>query len=137
MGGGHRYDDIIHLPHHQSAKHPRMSMEERAAQFSPFAALTGYGAVIEETGRLTEERIEPTEEQKDEIDRRLTELLETGRSAVFTYFEPDGRKAGGKYVKAAGTLTRADPIEGVLVLGDGLKIPLRELLRVEDADEGP
>jgi len=112
-------------------------MEERAAQFSPFAALTGYGAVIEETGRLTEERIEPTEEQKDEIDRRLTELLETGRSAVFTYFEPDGRKAGGKYVKTAGTLTRADPIEGVLVLGDGHKIPLRELLRVDDAEEGP
>ena len=79
MGGGHRYDDIINLPHHQSAKHPRMSMEERAAQFSPFAALTGYGAVIEETGRLTEERIEPTEEQKDEIDRRLTELSEGRR----------------------------------------------------------
>ena len=133
MHDEHRYDDIIDLPHHQSAKHPRMSMTERAAQFSPFAALTGYGAVIAETGRLTDSRIELTDDQKDEIDRRLNELLQSGKPASVTYFEPDGKKDGGQYVTVTGTIRRLDPLEGILVLQDKSRIPIREILHLEEA----
>ena len=125
-----RYDDIINLPHHQSAKHPRMTMTERAAQFSPFAALTGYGAVIAETGRLTDSRIELTDEQKDEIDRRLNELLQSGEPASFTYFIPDGKKDGGRVVTVTGSVQRLDPIEGIIVFESGEKIPVREILGI-------
>ncbi|MBR4206067.1 MAG: hypothetical protein IKQ92_11360 [Clostridia bacterium] len=125
-----RYDDIIHLPHHQSVKHPRMTMTERAAQFSPFAALTGYGAVIAETGRLTDSRIELTDEQKDEIDRRLNELLQSGEPASFTYFIPDGKKDGGRVVTVTGSVRRLDPIEGIIVFESGEKIPVREILGI-------
>ncbi len=125
-----RYDDIIHLPHHQSVKHPRMTMTERAAQFSPFAALTGYGAVIAETGRLTDSRIELTDEQKDEIDRRLNELLQSGEPASFTYFIPDGKKDGGRIVTVTGSVRRLDPIEGIIVFESGEKIPVREILGI-------
>ena len=125
-----RYDDIIHLPHHQSVKHPRMTMTERAAQFSPFAALTGYGAVIAETGRLADSRIELTDEQKDEIDRRLNELLQSGEPASFTYFIPDGKKDGGRVVTVTGSVRRLDPIEGIIVFESGEKIPVREILGI-------
>ena len=135
MQNGHRYDDIINLPHHQSAKHPRMTMEERAAQFSPFAALTGYGAVIAETGRLTEDRIELTDEQKDEIDRKLNELLENGEEAAITYFEPDTRKEGGQYVTVTGCISRIDILEGVLLLGGGRRIPIRDILEIGETKE--
>jgi hypothetical protein len=128
-----KYDDIIDLPHHQSEKHPLMSMEERAAQFSPFAALTGYGAVIAETGRLTEDRIELTDEQKDEIDRKLNELLESGDPAVITFFEPDEKKDGGRYVSVRGKLKRYDIPEETVVLETGKRIPVRDLFRIEEA----
>ena len=135
MHDEHRYDDIINLPHHQSEKHPRMSVEERAAQFSPFAALTGYGAVIAETGRLTEDRIELTDEQKDEIDRKLNELLENGEEAAITYFEPDTRKEGGQYVTVTGCISRIDILEGVLLLGGGRRIPIRDILEIGETKE--
>ena len=140
MGGGHRYDDIIHFPHHQSAKHPRMSMEERAAQFSPFAALTGYGAVIAETGRLTEKKIELTDGQKDEIDRTLNGLLRSGRAAAVTYYQPDEKKDGGRYVTVTGAIRRVDPAEGLLVLEGGRKIPLADVTKIgeeEPGEDGP
>ena len=130
-----RYDDIINLPHHPSTKHPHISMTDRAAQFSPFAALTGYGAVITETWRLTEERIELTEEQKDEIDQKLNELIELGKPALITFFEPDERKADGHYVSASGRLKKVDPLEGILVLDGGDRIPIRDILSVEEEDE--
>ena len=131
----HRYDDIIGLPHHRSAKHPAMSMTDRAAQFSPFAALTGYGAVIAETGRTTEARIELGDEQRDEIDRALRELLASPDAAcAITYFEPDARKVGGQYVTVRGTLRRYDAAEGILLLRDGRRIPVQEILAVEPAE---
>ena len=135
MHDEHRYDDIICLPHHQSEKHPRMSMEERAAQFSPFAALTGYGAIIAETGRLTDSRIELTDERKDEIDRRLNELLESGNPAVITFFEPDEKKDGGRYVSVRGKLKRYDLLEEAVLLETGQRIPVRDLFRIEEASE--
>ena len=134
MHDGHRYDDIIDLLHHQSEKHPHMTMEERAAQFSPFAALTGYGAVIAETGRLTEDWIELTDEQKDEIDRKLKELLNSGDAAAITYFEPDSKKDGGQYVTVAGIIKQVDMLEGILILEDKSRIPIREILRIEDTE---
>ncbi len=133
-----RYDDIIDLPHHHSAKHPHMSMTERAAQFSPFAALTGYGEVIAETARLTEERRELTEEQKEQIDRKLNDLLTAGASAPrarFTYFERDPKKEGGHTAAAVGRLIRYDPIGDMLVLEEGLKIPLSSLIDAEPLAE--
>lgn len=95
-GTGHEYDDIIHLPHHVSAKHPQMPLSERAAQFSPFAALSGHEEAIRETERLTEEFILLDEEQKEKLNRQLL-LLKEQESAQpeieATYFQPDGKKA--------------------------------------------
>ena len=89
------YDDIIDLPHPTSVRHPRMPMADRAAQFSPFAALVGHGAAIRETARLTDRKIELTEEEKAVLDDKLCLLLDTGGEAVFTYFLPDEKKDGG------------------------------------------
>ena len=72
----HKYDDIIHLPHHVSARHPQMSLMNRAAQFSPFAALTGHGAAIQETARLTDSFVELEEDQKEQLDEQLLKLRE-------------------------------------------------------------
>lgn len=100
------HDDIIDLPHPTSATHPRMSMIDRAAQFSPFAALTGHGAAIEETARLTDQRIELTEDKKAVLDKKLHLLLETSGEGTFTYFLPDKRKDGGAYVTTVGTVKK-------------------------------
>lgn len=128
------YEDIIHLPHPTSPRHPRMSMLDRAAQFTPFAALTGYEAVVEEAARLTDRKIELTEEQKAVLDQRLRLLedaLPHSPEAVFTYFQPDSRKEGGAYVTVTGRLKKLNRIEGRVVLTDGIVIPVEELLEVE------
>ncbi len=125
------YDDIINLPHPNSAKHPRMSMIDRAAQFSPFAALTGHGAAIEETARLTDRRIELTEEEKTVLDEKLRLLLETGGEGMITYFLPDERKDGGAYVAKLGTIKKIDPLEGRVILTDRTAIPIKDILEIE------
>ena len=110
------YDDIINLPHHVSERHPHMPVSDRAAQFAPFAALTGYGDVIRETARLTEARPELSEDERAEMDQTLRAVLNTqGKNAeiVVTYFAPDARKSGGAYRRAAGN---SSP---VCVPGDG------------------
>ncbi|MEG2421569.1 MAG: hypothetical protein RSB55_08455, partial [Oscillospiraceae bacterium] len=92
------YDDMLHLPHHVSEKHPSMPMLDRAAQFSPFAALTGYDAAVKETARLTDRRVELDEGEKEAIDQRLTlvqERLPDPTEVTITYFVPDKKKAGG------------------------------------------
>ncbi len=97
------YDDIINLPHHVSTKRPQMSMLDRAAQFSPFAALTGYDAAIKETGRLTDEKIEMDEESLNMLNMKfqlLVDALDENQEVSFTYFKPDETKAGGAYVTA-------------------------------------
>ena len=126
------YDDIIHLPHPTSARHPRMSMIDRAAQFSPFQALTGYGAAIQETARLTGEKVELTEDEKVVLDEKLRLLTDTGNEAAFTYFQPDGKKSGGVYVTVLGAIKKLDPLEGRLVLADGATIPIDDILEIED-----
>ena len=119
------YDDIIHLPHPTSDHHPRMSAAERAAQFSPFAALAGYEDAVRETARYTEPKAELEEDRRQELDWKLNQLA--GSEAVrasFTYFRPDTRKDGGAYVTAEGEVRRVDPVRRRVVLADGREIPI-------------
>lgn len=128
------YDDIIHLPHHVSKTRPQMSMEDRAAQFSPFAALTGYDAAILETGRLTEDKIELGEETQAILDRKqryLAEIIDTKPEITVTYFVPDEKKSGGAYSTVTGFLKRIDEYERELVLTDGRRIQLDAVLDIE------
>ena len=134
MKGKTNYEDIINLPHHISSKRPQMSMLDRAAQFSPFAALTGYDDAIHETGRLTDEKIDLSEEEKEALDRKqqiLMERLGDHPALTVTYFVPDERKAGGSYTSHTGSLKRIDYYERVFVLTDGTKIPLDEIADIE------
>ena len=125
------YDDIINLPHPTSARHPRMPMADRAAQFSPFAALVGHGAAIRETARLTDQRIELTEDEKTVLDEKLCLLSDTDGEAVFTYFLPDDRKNGGAYVTAAGSIKKLDLVERRVILTGGTVIPVEDILEIE------
>lgn len=127
------YDDILHLPHPTSKRHPRMPIADRAAQFSPFAALTGHGAAIEETTRVTDRRIELDEDAKEQLDQTLQLLLERideQPEITVTWFSPDKKKAGGQYHTATGKLKRIDSREGRLILTDGNQIPLEDLLEI-------
>lgn len=126
-----KYDDIIDLPHPTSAKHPRMPMIDRAAQFSPFQALTGYGEAIQETARLTGEKVELTEEAKAELDEKLRLLADTGEQAAFTYFQPDGKKSGRRYVTILGAVKKLDTLEGLLILAGGTSIPIEDISEIE------
>lgn len=130
------YDDIINLPHHVSERHPQMPIKDRAAQFSPFAALTGYEGEIKEAARLTDKKIELSEEQCAILDERLC-LLEDilpGRPEVtFTYFLPDLRKEGGTYVTVTGQLKKLDRTERNILLTNGLSIPIEDLLQVDSS----
>jgi len=123
-----RYKDIINLPHHISKRHPRLSMEQRAAQFSPFAALTGYEEATDETSRLTDEKIELSEEDMEELNRKLQNLQ---GEAVITYFVKDERKSGGSYVTIKGEVRRIDDYEKAIVMRDGSKIFVDDILDIE------
>lgn len=122
------YEDILYMPHHVSTKHPPMPASDRAAQFSPFAALTGHDAAIQETGRLTDIQVEQSEELRALLDRKQQYLATLERPEVaVTYFLPDGRKDGGAYVTATGQLKRIDPVERVLILVGGQSISLDDI----------
>ena len=128
------YDDMLHLLHHVSEKHPRMSVHDRAAQFSPFAALTGYDAAVQEAARLTDRRIELDEGEKAAIDQRLTlvqERLPEPTEVTITYFLPDKKKAGGAYVNATGTVKKIDDYERTVVLCGGTSVPIDDILYVD------
>ncbi len=114
------YEDIIHLPHHQAEGRKHMSLYDRAAQFSPYAALTGYGDMVKETARLTETRREPGEAEKTEIDQELSlisDLIESGQHPLVSvlYFEPDAQKDGGVYVQYSGSVKTVDGVQHALV----------------------
>lgn len=124
------YDDIIDLPRPKS-KHEPMPMSDRAAQFSPFAALTGYGDAIDETARLTDARIELSEEERAELDYKQQYLATLDAPTVtVTYFVPDERKSGGAYVTHTGVLKRVDEVERMVVFEDGLRVPLDEVVDI-------
>ena len=127
MRMNNRYDEIMGLPHHVSKTRPQMPMSDRAAQFAPFAALTGYESAIKETGRLTDERIELDEEALAALDRKyqlLIEALDDAPEVTIIYFRPDERKAGGQYVTATGTVKKVDTFGRRILLQDGTRIPL-------------
>lgn len=129
-----KYDDILHLPHPTSKKHPRMPISDRAAIFSPFAALTGHAAAIQETARLTDQKTELDEDTKAELDRRQAILLEhiaEQPEVTITWFCPDEKKSGGAYVVTVGRLKRVDETAGTLRLADGMTIALDEIVDLQ------
>ena len=128
------YDDIIALPHPEPRTHPRMSLHDRAAQFSPFAALTGHSAAIAETGRLTDSRITLDESEMARVDaelQRLQELLPSRPTVSITYFVPDERKAGGSYRTITGEVKRIDTVSGMIQLADRQCVPIADTFSVE------
>ena len=125
------YDDIIHLPRHVSQNHPQMPLRDRAAQFAPFAALTGYEAAIGETARLTSEKHELSSQEAEELDRRLTDLaarLKDRPEVTIEYFVPDERKSGGAYVTETGVVRHISITERVLVMERGTEIPMDDVV---------
>ncbi|MDE7334227.1 MAG: hypothetical protein K2O16_18765 [Lachnospiraceae bacterium] len=129
----HRYEDIIHLPHHVSGVHPQMTQRDRAAQFSPFAALTGYEDALEEAGRHTGERIELDEDAKNILDEKLRMIQEqiTVRPQVqITYFVPDEKKTGGAYTVAEGWVKKIDRYGQNIIMDDGRTIPVGEIIEI-------
>ena len=130
----HKYDDIIHLTRPESPSRPRMSAVERGAQFSPFAALTGYEEAVRETARLTEEKRELTEDEKSAIDGRLRlimdRLSERPRVGIL-YFHPDGRKSGGEYVRVTGVVREIDPLARTVAMESGDVIPIDHIRDIE------
>ena len=130
------YADIIDLPHHGSLNHPQMSMHDRAAQFAPFAALTGYEAAVGETA-LTSERRELDPQEAEELNRRFAALiarLPERPEATIEYFVPDERKAGGAYVTVTGRVRHISVSEKVLVMEDGTVIPLDAIVSLTGGD---
>ena len=125
-----KYDDIINLPHPEPKMHPRMPAEKRAAQFAPFAALTGYEDAVEETARLTDARVELDDNALEELNRRLKEACGMQKESTITYFVPDEKKSGGAYVKLRGQVkkTEADRI----VMEDGTVILLDRIREIQD-----
>lgn len=129
------YEDIIRLPHHVSRNHPQMPVRDRAAQFAPFAALAGYGDALRETARLTEDRIELSESDQDELNRRLRFLLDENfedmPTVYITHFVPDMKKSGGAYVTAKGMIKRWNELDNTLQLMDGSSILIENILKIE------
>lgn len=127
------YDDIINLPHHQSKNHPHMSMHDRAAQFAPFAALTGYDDAIKEARRLTDSKPELDENQLEELDQKLADLMtriEEHPEVTITYFEPDDNKDGGEYIAYDGRLSKIDYAGKALIFEDNKIISLSDILKI-------
>lgn len=135
---GQRYEDILYLPHHQSTDRPHMSLHDRAAQFSPFAALTGHKDAIEETARLTEEEITLDETKREQINEALYEIsqhLSEHRRAAITYFKPDVRKSGGSYLTDIGTIKKIDETEQMIVMDSGIRIPMQQIVEIEKVQD--
>lgn len=128
------YEDIISLPHYVSPTRLQMSMADRAAQFSPFAALTGFDGAIQETGRLTDRKIELDEDALQELNRKFRFLMAhlSDRPEVsITYFRADKRKAGGACLEATGIVEKLDEPERLITMHSGLKIPMDDVLKIE------
>lgn len=127
------YNDIINLPHYEPKRHPRMNIESRAAQFAPFAALTGYEDAVKETARLTDERIEIDDGLKMFLNERLQIILNNIKDKPevrFTYFVHDKNKEGGKYITITGNINKIDLANGYVILTDKTKIPINEIINI-------
>ena len=133
-GNPHKYDDMIGLGHPISRTHPPMARIKRAAQFASFDALTGFGAAIHEAGRETEEKKELSEDEIDMINARLTVIekhINEQPNITVTYFLPDNKKAGGRYVTVSGKVKKLDGVESVIVMTDGTKIPIGDVRHID------
>lgn len=130
----HQYDDIINLPHHQSATRPHMSNYDRAAQFSPFAALTGHEAAIKETARQTDEKLMLSDEAIAELNEKLNliaEAIGTQQRVRITYFVPDNKKAGGAYITCSGCVKKFDEYEHTVIMEDKTVIPIEQISDID------
>ena len=130
----HRYDDIIQLPHHQSTKRAHMSLHDRAAQFAPFAALTGHEAAIEETARLTENEIMLDETAIADVNDKLYEIsqhLAEQWSVSITYFKPDRKKQGGAYLTDVGVIRKINETEQFILMDSGMRIKMEQIIKIE------
>ena len=128
------YDDIINLPHHQSVKRPHMNSHQRAAQFAPFAALTGYDAAIDETARLTDQKLELSDEQADHLNAQtqcIIENINDKPQVEITYFVPDTLKSGGEYVTVTGSVRRVDDHNRVIVFVDGMTMGIDDVWNIK------
>lgn len=128
------YDDIINLPHHVSTRHPRMPAIDRAAQFSPFAALTGFEGAVKEAGRLTDSKIDLCEDQQADLDARLRlleDVLPQHPKVTVVYYVPDRSKSGGAYMTVSGEIKKFDRIGSNIVLQDNTTIPIDSILQVD------
>ena len=131
------YADIIDLPHYEPKHHPRMSMWNRAAQFAPFAALTGYDAAIQESGRLTDNWVGLSESGNEEMNRKMeliVSMLPEHPSVTIEYFVPDEHKAGGSYQSVTGAVKRIDDIERFIELTDGTKVVIGAIRDIKIID---
>lgn len=134
MDNEHKYDDIIELPHHVSKKHPLLSRASYAAQFSPFAALTGYDRIVAEAARTTDERIELGEAEASVLSLKLRITAEHEKElpvVTLTYFKEDGRKKGGAYIEKTGAVKRVDEIGRVVIFTDGTRIPTDDVTDIK------
>ena len=132
-----RYDDIINLPHHVSPTRQRMSMHDRAAQFAPFAALVGYDDAVAETARLTEARPELDEQEQRAINERLNYIaahIHEHPEVNIKYFAPDEHKSGGAIVEVSGTVKKISATDGTIVMTDGCKIRLSDIVDLSFSD---
>ena len=130
----HRYDDILNMPHHVSNSHPHMSMHDRAAQFSPFAALVGYDDAVKETARQTNEKQELTADKITDLNQKiafLTENADERPEITIEYFIPDEKKTGGKYVTLSGNFRRIDEYSHNMIFTSGEEIPLNDIFEIE------
>lgn len=128
------YDDIIYLPHHQSSKRPHMSSHQRAAQFAPFAALTGHDAAIDETARLTDQKLELSDEQADHLNAQIQWIIENINDkpqVEITYFVPDNHKSGGEYVTVTGCVRRFDDSNREIVFVDGMTVAIDDVYMIK------
>ena len=128
------YEDMLHLPHHVSSAHPRMPLIDRAAQFAPFAALSGHGEAIMEAARLTEARVELDESRKAVLDRQLQLLrahIKERPEVCIVYFKTDGKKAGGAYITTAGPIKKIDELERLILMADGTVISIEDIFIIE------
>lgn len=134
MDNEHRYDDIINLPHHVSKTRPQMPMHDRAAQFSPFAALTGYDDAVEETARLTDEQAELSEDTRNKLDemlRLIADRIDEQPEVEVTYFVPDKLKDGGRYVTLKSCVRRINEYEKELIFSDGTRIEFNTVAEIK------
>ena len=130
----HRYDSIKKLPHYQSVTRPHMSLYDRAAQFSPFTALTGYDDAVKETARLTDTKAELDEYEKAAINERLNRIQDTfdvQPEVSITYFLPDKKKSGGAYITVTGCVKKVDEYEHVVVMRNGTKVPIDDIAEID------